>query len=412
MRGLTTAVWTTFAALAILAPGLGATSARASSPPIVMDVVFTVTNKVPDTPPAQQLCPSGSVDGKTYNIPGRLVGPPSALAGRSITLYLHGTTTSANFDFTAVPGYDYQSQVAALGHASLVINQLGFRPNGSGDLNGPNGLKVCLGAQADIAHQVMSQLRAGTYAITKVEAGPVPAAPPAFRRVALAALSGGTQIQELEEWEWHDADGLVVMSRPEDPGSRYTFLAPVFLSHIGAYLAVCSPPASTGNPPQSFYASFWNTNEDEVNDVFYRPDLNDPRVIQAFKGSIEPLPCFAPSDATLQSSYTYPITQRPVPVLVIFGDQDVLCPSAVVPADNLFNAETGTCQSRARERYLLDRPTGTLDTTFFQVCLTKSCGNTADGAPIHAGHELVLELPPAAAQFRDTMDQWLTTHGF
>jgi hypothetical protein len=379
----------------------------ATSPTVaILDVAFTVTNNVADAVnvnndnPKTQLCPSGSSDGRRYVLPGRIVGPPSLLSGGSVTLFVHGATVG----HLVVPGHDYWSQLAAMGHTVVTFTRLGYHPNGLGDPSGLNGLKDCAGAEAHVAHQVMTQLRSGTYTITKVDAGPTPVTPPAFDRVVLAAHSGGVADTELEEWEYHDADGLIVMGRPEDPTQDYPFLAPVFVAHISASIATCTLVA--GNPAESGYAYLWNSKDDEIHDIFWRPDLNDPTVINEFKAAIEEEPCQAPSDATGSTSYTYPITQRPLPVLVLYGDQDQICPSARVVTDLL----PGTCQDRARDRYLR-RPNGAQYTTFFQVCLTQPC-LTASGQPVHAGHELGLELPPAAQQFLDIVHNWLASRDF
>src|SRR5207302_9615935 len=79
----------------------------------------------------------------------------------------------------AVPSYDYAHELARLGHDSVAIDRLGYLPSAR-----PDGNDICLGSQADIAHQIVHALRQGEY----VMAG---AAPTSFARVTLAGHSVG-----------------------------------------------------------------------------------------------------------------------------------------------------------------------------------------------------------------------------
>jgi pimeloyl-ACP methyl ester carboxylesterase len=65
------------------------------------------------------------------------------------------------------------------------------------------GLKTCVGGQADIAHQVIQQLRAGTYT------GSIH---PKFTKVAIAGHSLGGAITEIEASSFHDVDAAAVLS--------------------------------------------------------------------------------------------------------------------------------------------------------------------------------------------------------
>ena len=69
----------------------------------------------------------------------------------------------------------------------------------------PPGNQSCLGAQADIAHQMIGQLRSGSYALEDGE-------PPRFDKVALGGHSTGALIANLEAFSFSDADALVAMS--------------------------------------------------------------------------------------------------------------------------------------------------------------------------------------------------------
>src|SRR4051794_29602761 len=68
-----------------------------------------------------------SSDGASYVVHGSLVAPAGALP-RSVTLYLHGLSYGAFFfRFDAVPGYDTAVELARSGHASVVVDRLGYR---------------------------------------------------------------------------------------------------------------------------------------------------------------------------------------------------------------------------------------------------------------------------------------------
>ncbi len=139
-------------------------------------------------------------DGGTVEIRGHLVGPdpmPSA-----VTVYLHGLGFDETFwRFREIPGLDFTAELAALGHASLTIDRVGYGASTT-PANGTTG--SCLGAQADIAHQILEQLRSGEYTVDGDEA-------PAFERIALAGHSVGGAIAQIEAYSFGDIDGLLVM---------------------------------------------------------------------------------------------------------------------------------------------------------------------------------------------------------
>lgn len=190
--------------LAALLPGAALVAATAATPaqaapaivPAIVDVPvsFTVTNtnrsKVP--------CPS---DGKTYTLRGHLTGPATALASAdadAVTLYLHGLELGEWFWRAPVEGYNHAEEMARLGHVSLTIDRLGY---GESD-HGP-GLQTCVGSHADMAHQVVQQLRSGAYDSS---------VHPSFARVGLAGHSLGGAIAEVEAYSFDDVDGVAILS--------------------------------------------------------------------------------------------------------------------------------------------------------------------------------------------------------
>ena len=145
-----------FAVLCLLA--LASTAARADGT-VGGEVSFHVQNTNTSGVP----CPS---DNAGYTVHGHLVGPQPVLAGPAppvVTVYLSGEDAGEwNWRLTAVPGYDWPADMAGLGHVSLTIDMLGYGASGH-----PDGEQSCWGSQADVAHQIISQLRSGGYAVDR-----------------------------------------------------------------------------------------------------------------------------------------------------------------------------------------------------------------------------------------------------
>lgn len=176
-------------------------SARAASTPSApgvktIRVTFTVVNDN-DT---QVSCLPNTADGKTYTVSGSLILPAGATPA-GVTFYVHGLGFASYFwDFTAVPGYDYAGAEAAAGHASLVIDRLGY-----GKSSIPPGDTTCVGSQATILHEIVQDLRAGNYSATGLTT------PPSFRGVGLVGHSAGGQLVEVEAYTFKDIDALGVV---------------------------------------------------------------------------------------------------------------------------------------------------------------------------------------------------------
>ncbi len=173
-------------------PAAAAAAARVRSIPIS----FTVRN----VNRSRVACPS---DGKTYTVRGHLVAPAGGLRGgptRTATLYLHGLGFGEFFwDFTAVGGYDYAAAQARAGQVSVVVDRLGY-----GASSRPDGNAICVGSRADIAHQMVSDLRSGHYVLGG-------RAPVRFGRIVLAGHSHGAQIAQVEAYSFGGINGLVLI---------------------------------------------------------------------------------------------------------------------------------------------------------------------------------------------------------
>ena len=201
--------------------GLSSVAASAATKVPERPVTFTVQNV------NQTLLPC-STDGGTYTITGHLNGTAAELRSGKVTLLLHGLGLGEFFwRIQNIPGYDFAANLAHLGHASVTIDRLGYGTSGK-----PAGTGSCIGGQADIAHQIISDLKTGDYQ---------GATTPRFHRVGLIGHSAGGQITEVESYSFHDAAAIGILAYA-DQG-----LSPFQLSLGAAAAQVCA----TGGDLQS-----------------------------------------------------------------------------------------------------------------------------------------------------------------
>jgi pimeloyl-ACP methyl ester carboxylesterase len=173
-------------------PGSGS---EISSVPVTFHVVTKNRSGLPcaDTP-----------DGKHAVVRGHLTGPSSELDRNDVdgTLYSHGDGYGEYF--WRYPGdehYNYVEQMARRGHVSVTIDRLGY-----GDSDKPNGNSICFGAEADVLHQIVGQLRNGSYTGDRS---------PRFDKVGLVGHSASGLIVEQEAAGFHDIDALGVLDSGE-----------------------------------------------------------------------------------------------------------------------------------------------------------------------------------------------------
>jgi pimeloyl-ACP methyl ester carboxylesterase len=305
-------------------------------------------------------------DDLTYTIAGEIVGPSALLTQPRhdlvATLYLHELSFGKFFwTFGGVPGYDYTDALARAGHVSVVVDRLGYDASGR-----PPGNDTCFGAQADIASQIVRQLKSGTYA------APGGSVPLAFGRIVLAGHSVGGGIAELaaESFPQIGIDGLILFAWADRDFSQRTIEQG---ANEGADCAGGGQPADAGGPPN--YAYFGRTEADFQQNVFAD---TDPRVVAAVTRLRNRDPCGDVATlvqlSAVNASGAGKIT---VPVLLLFGD-----------ADANFQAKAADDQAAA---------------------FTASPGVTVRHFA-GAGHALTLEL--AAPAVRAAAASWLGMHGF
>ncbi len=255
---------------------------------------------------------SCATDGCEYDIHGSLVGPRAALSRpqAAATLYLHGLSYGEwSWRLQAVPGYDYAVELARLGHVSVAIDRLGYLASA-----GPDGNDICLGSQADIAHQIVHALRQGEY----VMAG---AAPTSFARVTLADHSIGGLVAELAAYSFGEIDGLVVMGY-DDSWASLTALTTA-LGASGRCSGGGEERAGAGTQPH--YAYYGETDAD-FQAAHTSPDM-DPAVVAAVTKMRTRDPCGdLTSIVPALTANELSLSGIHVPVLLVLGSKDALFP--------------------------------------------------------------------------------------
>jgi pimeloyl-ACP methyl ester carboxylesterase len=305
-----------------------------------------------------------SSDGAAYEVEGHLIGPgsevgPGASGERgSVTLYLHGFSSGEAFwNFRAVPRFDYAGAMARAGHASVVIDRLGYGSSGH-----PEGNQSCLGAQADVAHQVIGELRSGDYLLRDGE-------PLRFGKVALAGHSAGALIANLEAFSFNDIDGLVAMSfTPQvTPGAFEQFYASRVVCGTGGEQQAAGGPGG--------YAYLAQTDAEFQASAFHSAE---PAVVNVATSLRSRDPCG--DSASIVDALVLDLKSLPrvrTPVLLVCGREDAVTPEFACP-------------------YLKRRYVGSADVALSFVP--------------KAGHALPLERK--APVFRRRVSAWLNAHGF
>jgi pimeloyl-ACP methyl ester carboxylesterase len=268
-----------------------------------LPVSFTVTNSNTSQAP----CFS---DGATYVVRGHITGPQSILSsGRAgtITVYLYGYEGGEwNWHFKGVPGYDYATEMAKLGHVSLTIDELGYGASGIPR----DGNLTCQGAEADVTHQIVQQLRSGHYSAgARRGIG--------FSKVVLAGHDVGGQVAEIEAYSYSDVDGLIVMTWADQGFTQYILQRSIVAANDWCTVS----PAETQPGSPTSYVHFVSQEEWRTL-LFYDAD---PRVIDATDAVRLPNPCgIVRSGPTAVEFDLAHDSQIKVPVLVAFGDNDTL----------------------------------------------------------------------------------------
>lgn len=233
---------------------------------------------------------------------------------KSGTLYLHGLELGEWFWRVPVDGFDHVAEMAKQGHVSVTIDRLGY-----GASDHPAGTKSCVGGQATIAHQIVQQLRAGTYG------GPMH---PAFSRVALAGHSLGGSIAQVEAFSFKDVDAVAILSYADVALS----VSAVFTAASwGPTCVLGGQPSAKGAPGYAYFTK---------NQADYRKNFlaqAPPAVLTYADPRRRINPC-----GDLQSAVPAAVVTGlkaksiKVPVLLLMGDKDLVFDSKRLPLQALF----------------------------------------------------------------------------
>jgi pimeloyl-ACP methyl ester carboxylesterase len=267
-----------------------------------------VTFAVRNTNTSALACPS---DGAPYEVKGHLVAPRSAVSrskgGKSgVTLYLHGRGFGEFlWNFTSVPSQNYATAQARAGHASVVIDRIGYGTSGH-----PDGNQSCVGSQADVAHQIVGKLRSGDYSIGAGSG-------PRFKKVALAGQSTGAQIANIEAYSFRDIDALIIVALSSQTTPRASLV-------FGETRGVCLRGGEASRPgrPGGYAYNFGQTPGAFVSTMFHEARKS---VVDAVTALRYRDPCgdtLSLLSALLRQRSALPKIK--VPVLVICGKNDAL----------------------------------------------------------------------------------------
>ena len=180
-----------------------------------------------------------AADGETYTLTGRLVGLGRELRRDElyrVLVHVHDLGTGAWFwDLRREQRTSYAVGMARRGHVSLVLDRLGYGDDGLAD-----GMSTCFGAQADIVHQVVQQLRSGDYATAGRRSTPA-------GHAVLVGHGLGAAVAQLAAATFQDVGGLVQMSWSD------TAAAPTRLQDVLAQGQGCATGGDAERPGFAFH---------------------------------------------------------------------------------------------------------------------------------------------------------------
>jgi len=313
-------------AVALLAASLlpvaaaGTAQAQSSGDAVVeRSVSFTVQN----TNGTDIAC---EADGASYQVRGHLVGPAYALDDpQAVTLFLHGLGYGEFFtNYSEQPGYNFAEKQAQDGHVTVVVDRLGYDSSDK-----PVGQGICFGSRADIAHQIVEQLRSGQFTSDD-------ASSPAFPTVVLAGHSVGGIIAQAEAYSFGDIDGLMVLSYSD------TDVSPAAKTALDTAITECAAgggPAEGENAPGG-YVSFGGATPEMFIAAHFFTENADPAVVQttASMRNLDPCGDITSYMPAVESNLAN-IASIDVPTLVLTGGADAIYP---VPADKQAGLLTGS----------------------------------------------------------------------
>jgi pimeloyl-ACP methyl ester carboxylesterase len=294
-------------------PALAAAGSMTRGSDIVeLPISFAVTN----TNNSKLPCHS---DGKNYTVKGTLVAPKAALkSGNAAMLYLHAVTWGAYYwQFKGVSGYDYAHQMAERGHVSVAIDRLGYGASGK-----PAGNDTCFGSEADVAHQMVDALKAGSYQLQGAK-------PTAFKKVFVGGASVGGLTTHVLAYSFHNIDGVLNMAWGDSVATPFT------MNEVRDVYTRCLQGGDAGAPAD--YAAFFKN----VGDKFYFNSAEQS--VRDAVPALKPDPCgqLESIPAGITADYLH-LGEIDVPVLVMFGDADAVFGPHPLAIDHMASRYTGS----------------------------------------------------------------------
>lgn len=274
----------------------GAASSRTGADVVSRTVSFEVDN----TNGTRVACTS---DGRAYRLTGTLIGPRNQVLRADaprINVLVHDLATGSWFwHLRHHPGVDYARQLARKGETSLVLDRLGYGRSHLSD-----GNATCLGAQADMLHQVVQHLRSGRYDFVHHPGHGTPAA----QHVVVHGHSTGAAIAQLEASTYDDIDGLVVMSWTDQGATTRAVDA------ARAQSSLCAGGQD--------HATFGGSKKDYRSLLFRSASPSVQRRAATLR---QAAPCGDPLSLSQTVSTSAATTRRiEAPVLLLFGGKDAL----------------------------------------------------------------------------------------
>ncbi len=235
--------------------------------------------------------------GLSRTLRGSLYLPVGTRSPRGVVVLFHGFSYGAwVWDLPGRVEYSAARYLAARGHPVVAVDQLGY---GSSDR--PNGYTISLEGLGDVAHQIVSQLRGGTYRAERV---------PAFPRVCVAGHSAGGEVARYEAGTFADVDALIVMSM----GNAVTpESARAFVDHV-------VPACATSDYVEPFFG-----NHERRLEFFYRADQADPAIVANDRRLANAVPSGELASVAAAPSAAV-VGDVAVPVLLLFAEADAVVP--------------------------------------------------------------------------------------
>jgi hypothetical protein len=308
--------------LTVSRPAAAAISTSGTAPIAQIPVSFDVLNINRSAVP----CPT---DGLPYTVTGHLVGPRSEFTGpqqrpRLVTVLLTGLDEGEwTWRFQAVPGYDYPLEMARLGDVSLSVDMLGYGASGH-----PNGHLLCFGSQADVLHQIIGQLRRGSYHVPDGEVA-VP-----FSTVVASARDSGVYPAVEDAYSWPgDVDGLSGQLAAHQGFTDYV-LGIFARRAVGCSLGgqnwndpKDNPDDLTDDPSHGGGYIYFGPADEEFQRNFFDSKRADPAVIDAVLRLRNRNPCgYVSSIVSAINTDLQRMSEIKVPVLLVFpgpADHDI-----------------------------------------------------------------------------------------